>query len=153
MALELDVRFPGFSPPATQALLNHHWPGNVRELKNTAERAMFHWAADQNTSEIESVILDPFAKFTPGDNTTRTQQTESSAAATSADNLATANLGLREMLHESERAHVERALHRHHGQQKPAAKALQLSYDQLRGIIRKHDIDVKQYRAKPEILE
>jgi len=39
-ALENQKEVGGFSPEATELLLNYDWPGNVRELENSIERAV-----------------------------------------------------------------------------------------------------------------
>jgi two-component system, NtrC family, response regulator AtoC len=39
-ALENQKEIAGFSPDATNFLLNYEWPGNVRELENAIERAV-----------------------------------------------------------------------------------------------------------------
>lgn len=143
MAAELGAPFPGLAPQAVDALQRHHWPGNVRELKNAAERAMFHWARDRETAQIESITIDPF------DNVVLSQSPPDSAqkaAPASAHTVSpTMNvIDLRSHLDEIERRLATDALAAAGGSQKQAAERLSLSYDQLRGIVRKYDIDAKK---------
>ncbi len=136
---ELGPSFPGLSPAADAALKSHSWPGNVRELKNAAERAVFHWAELDGESPIEHVVLDPFeAAFGPLE--------ESALAEPPAPSLSTpspapgAKYDLRAHLNEVEKRLVSEALAAHGGSQKQAAGALSLTYDQMRGLVRKHDL-------------
>lgn len=43
---EIKRNFRGLEPEAAQALLNYSWPGNVRELRNTVERVMSLYQAE-----------------------------------------------------------------------------------------------------------
>lgn len=139
MAAELGVDYPGLAPSAVSVLHGHDWPGNVRELKNTAERAIFHWAREQRTNQIEHIVIDPFpdlASSKPAAN----PMTEEPVIRRDG----TLPTDLRAYLDETEKSLVVRALHQAGGRQTDAARAMGLTYDQLRGIIRKHDIDVSK---------
>ena len=134
MATELGEPFPGFSPGALAALQSHAWPGNVRELKNTAERAMFHWTSAGSTELVDIVILDPFyqmgemeAEKTPAPKADPTPKVEDS-------------FDLRARLDEIEKEMVAAALARNGGNQKRTAEALRLTYDQMRGLVRKYQL-------------
>ncbi len=140
VAAELDIHFPGFSPDAAAALRNHDWPGNVRELKNVAERAVFHWAELDEEGPVDNIVLDPFeAAFGPLE--VSHAQTPSPApehpAQTSAPG---AQYDLRAHLNGIEKMLVTEALAAHGESQKQAADALSLTYDQMRGLVRKHDL-------------
>ncbi len=50
--------FAGFAPEAMAALKRHDWPGNVRELRNVVERSVYRNASPQKP--LSQVILDPF---------------------------------------------------------------------------------------------
>ncbi len=143
MAAELGASFPGLAPEAVNALQSHHWPGNVRELKNAAERAMFHWARETKTEQIESITIDPFDHIVLS-QTHREDATKAPPAPISAVAPAPAGVDLRDHLDDIERRLVTDALTAAGGSQKRAAERLGLSYDQLRGIIRKYDIDAKK---------
>ena len=136
-ARELGLAFPGFSADAATALKNHDWPGNVRELKNAAERAVFHWAELDGEGLVDNVVLDPFeAAFgpltAPEPPDAHTPPAPASAPQTQYD--------LRAHLNDIEKTLVSAALAAHGGNQKQAAEHLSLTYDQMRGLVRKHDL-------------
>ncbi|NNE41745.1 MAG: phage shock protein operon transcriptional activator [Marinicaulis sp.] len=142
MAKELEAPFPGFSEEATAMLQGHDWPGNVRELKNAAERAMFHWSAAGTTDQIEVVILDPFDQAgAPMTETTDSVATPAPPITeTPQPQLRDGPIDLRAHLDEVEKTFALAALKRAGGNQKTAAAALSLTYDQIRGIVRKHNL-------------
>jgi psp operon transcriptional activator len=119
------------------ALKNHSWPGNVRELKNAAERAVFHWAELDGKGLIDEVVLDPFeAAFGPF-GASASPKPEAPALSPPVSG---ARYDLRAHLNEVEKTLVSEALAAHGGNQKQAAEALSLTYDQMRGLVRKHDL-------------
>lgn len=133
--------WPGFADHVRERLESHQWPGNVRELRNVVERAVYRWA-DPRTP-IGHVVFDPFESpwkpaATPQQATaTRVQPVGAAAPATpDLDQIA----DLRSAVEAHERAIVEHALGRHRWNQRQTAKALGLSYDQLRHCIRKHGL-------------
>lgn len=144
MAAELGAPFPGLTPGAVAMLQSHHWPGNVRELKNAAERAMFHWSHGRDSDQIETITIDPFDQ--PGaPQAARPDPTAPAARVVSQTPLEAGQpVNLRDRLDAIEQRMVIDALCAAGGSQKRAAARLGLSYDQLRGIVRKHDIDVKK---------
>ncbi|TVS12860.1 MAG: phage shock protein operon transcriptional activator [Wenzhouxiangella sp.] len=119
--------FAGFDPEVTAQLLKHHWPGNIRELKNVVERTVYrHQAADEPVTQI---VLDPFeSPWRPA--------SPPSPTTTMPD----PPLNLRDHLNEQEKALAQRALEISRGHQGKAAELLELSYDQFRGILRKHHL-------------
>lgn len=137
-ATELGVPFPGFSPEAAAALKAHDWPGNVRELKNAAERAIFHWAASDAEDRVSEIVIDPFERaFGPMDEAGDNSRKDAQRAAPPTRK---ANYNLRAHLNEVEKTLVSDALDRHGGNQKKAAAHLSLTYDQIRGLVRKHNL-------------
>lgn len=141
---ELGLKFPGFSPEAAIALNAHSWPGNVRELKNVAERAAFHWGEGAASGLISGIILDPFERaFGRFDASKAVKPARPQPSL----NLVHPNAGegvhdLRAYLGELEKKIVEDALAKNGGSQKRAAEALSLTYDQIRGIVKKHGLAV-----------
>ncbi|WP_411820216.1 phage shock protein operon transcriptional activator [Hyphococcus formosus] len=135
-AIELGIGFPGFTPEAIAALRAHRWPGNVRELKNVAERAVFHWAMSDGHGPIDEIEIDPFEKVFGAIN--------SKSAPTADLTTTTAPNGkisdLRAHLNEIERSLVRGALEANGGNQKRAGDALSLTYDQIRGLVKKHGL-------------
>ncbi len=141
MAREIGAPFEGFAEAATQAFLAHGWPGNVRELKNAAERSFYRWITEGRDGPVERAIIDPFADgaglpTAPGgsarDETSSAPPRPVAAPAESYD--------LYTYLHEIERDAVAAALARHGWNQRLTAEKLSLSYDQMRGLVRKHGL-------------
>ena len=122
MALELGWHsFAGFTKNVLAMLERHHWPGNIRELRNTAERAVARWADPDEP--IDTVDLDPFG---------RAQQGEAAAEPQTG--------GLRTQLAALERRLLEEAMTKARHNQRAAAQALELSYDQLRHALKRHHL-------------
>ncbi len=136
LAHEMNAGFQGFEPEALAALLGHDWPGNVRELKNTAERSLYRWIASGREGPIAEIVLDPFG----GDHRApatlsaklRKEEKEAPPPARSYD--------FRRELDAVEKRWTEAALLSHGWNQRETAKALKLTYDQMRGLIRKHGL-------------
>ena len=145
MALEIETPFPGFTPEAMNMLYAHSWPGNVRELKNTAERAMFRWANAGKAEQIEEIALDPFETefMLAGDAASISETPEKVELRTVTTPHEQTSFDLRERLDQIEKSLVTQALNQHSGNQTKTADFLSLSYDQIRGIIRKHSISTK----------
>ncbi|MFK8041315.1 phage shock protein operon transcriptional activator [Congregibacter sp.] len=159
MSAELSwEQFPGFAPNVLLQLREYAWPGNVRELKNVVERSLHRWA-DQD-SPVAELIIDPFES--PWSESTDEQQRlpdpivaalvqagtdlQAPAAATASEDLNPAVKNLRERVDAYERLLVATALEQHDGNQRRAAEALELSYDQLRGLVRKHKLGRRKTR-------
>ena len=133
--------WPGFADHVAHELENHQWPGNVRELRNVVERAVYRW--DDWGSPIGHVVFDPFDSpwkpqsppaATPGPvPAADEQQAASTRDFDTIDDLKAA-------VEEHERTIVEHALGKHRWNQRQTAKALGLSYDQLRHCIKKHGL-------------
>jgi psp operon transcriptional activator len=114
--------FAGFTRRALERLRRHSWPGNVRELRNVVERAVYR--LPEPNAEIDDVAFDPF------DSPWRPVERDDDMPTRLPDDL-------RQWLDEQEQRIVERALERSGGNRRLAAERLGLSYDQLRGILRK----------------
>lgn len=145
MAAELGWEgWPGFAPHVQQQLEDHPWPGNVRELRNVIERAVYRWDAWEEP--IGHVQFDPFEspwKPLESEGTRRTQGTDfrDAVQATARPTLDLENVDdLRSAVDEHERKIVEHALGKHRWNQRQTAKALGLTYDQLRHCIKKHGL-------------
>ncbi|GMM92522.1 phage shock protein operon transcriptional activator [Qipengyuania sp. MTN3-11] len=140
MAAELGWEsWPGFAEHVARRLEEHEWPGNVRELRNAVERAIYRW--DNWNDPIGHVQFDPFdSPWMPAAPKPRAEQVaaQNSAApsATEYDSIE----DLRAAVDSHERAIVEHALGKHRWNQRQTAKALGLSYDQLRHCIKKHGL-------------
>lgn len=141
-AAELGLKFPGFAPEATVALNGYDWPGNVRELRTIAERATFYWGEGAAQGQVADLIIDPFerafGRFDAG-KPAKTQRASPPINLTHPE-AQTGAYDLRAYLNELEKAIVADALAKNGGSQKRAADALSLTYDQIRGIIKKHEL-------------
>jgi psp operon transcriptional activator len=149
MANELDWEsWPGFSAAAMAAMEGHDWPGNVRELRNVVERAVYRW--DEWNRPIANVVFDPFespwrppvaaTRDMPAPSTELIQATASTKrlplSAPSTDEVS----DLRAAVDAHERMILEQALARCRYNQRQTAKALALTYDQLRHAMRRHNL-------------
>ncbi len=135
--------WPGFAPHVERQLEDYAWPGNVRELRNVVERAIYRW--DDGNEPIGHAQFDPFdSPWKP----TRGKRASSPDRAIEASPTGTATKtapldgvdDLRAAVDHHERAIVEHALGRHRWNQRQTAKALGLTYDQLRHCIKKHGL-------------
>ncbi|HBK91672.1 MAG TPA: phage shock protein operon transcriptional activator [Parvularcula sp.] len=135
LAHEANARFEGFAPEALAALLGHDWPGNVRELRNAAERSLYRWIAGGREGPIEDIVLDPFsgAHRAPASLSARPAEPRNEAPPA-------ASYDFRRELDALEKRWTEAALIATAWNQRETAKALKLTYDQMRGLIRKHGL-------------
>ena len=152
MAAELSWEsWPGFSDHVAKQLDEYAWPGNVRELRNVVERAVYRW--DDWGQPVAHAQFDPFdSPWKPFAPKTK-PPSAAGASATNADNSEPVSNGaamapdtldgvddLRLAVDAHERAIVEHALGKHRWNQRQTAKALGLTYDQLRHCIKKHEL-------------
>lgn len=122
--------FVGFSPDATQALLDYPWPGNVRELKNVVERAVYQHGHDN--APIDSLIFDPFRQ--PWDG----KQAEPDPAPN--EPAIRFPMDYKQWQQEQDKALLTQALETAKFNQRQAAELLGLSYHQFRGMVRKYQL-------------
>jgi len=119
--------FSGFSTSAMETLQNHDWPGNVRELKSAVERSLHRWGRPDEA--VDQIVLDPFqSPFGEMPKTPVQKLPEQDA------------LNFSDRLLRIERDMLREALANHNQNQRRTAQALGLSYDQLRGLVRKHKL-------------
>lgn len=124
--------FPGFTPAARETLLNYDWPGNIRELKNVVERSVYrHGDSEQ---PLDAIILNPFRR------TPAVRETPPHATTGQPD----LPLEMKPWLLEQEKSLIDRALNQAKFNQRKAAELLGLTYHQLRGLLKKHDITVNE---------
>ena len=125
--------FSGFTPAAMTALRDHAWPGNVRELKNVVERSLYRWG---NPSEpVGEVILDafksPFYDSAPAPRLPESGEAQEQDAQ---------HLDFSKRMEQIEKQLLQDALQANGFHQRLTANALGLTYDQLRGMVRKHGL-------------
>jgi psp operon transcriptional activator len=125
--------FAGFTPGAMQTLLAHLWPGNVRELKNAVERSLHRWG--DPLEPVAEVVINPF--LSPFEAHAAALAAPPSPAA---DPAAAGPVAFTERMAVIEKQMLEAALAQHGHNQRRTAEALDLSYDQLRGLVRKHGL-------------
>ena len=146
MALELEWdNWPGFGTAAAAKLLGYNWPGNVRELRNVVERAVYRWADAH--APIEDIQFDPFEspwRPLPANENSQPVPEQQQAVAIRAALPSPHDPGscgdFRLAVAEYEKAILAAALERCRWNQRAAASALQLSYDQLRHALKRHDL-------------
>ncbi len=145
MAAELGWDgWPGFGEVASRAMENHLWPGNVRELRNVVERAVYRWADPEQP--VDYIQFDPFeSPWRSG--IAASAPTVSADKPDTAERLHSTDLSqvvevsdFREATEKYEKAVLEQALAKCRYNQRQTAKALNLSYDQLRHTLKKHDL-------------
>jgi len=152
MALIIEWEaWPGFSTEAMGRLQTYDWPGNVRELRNVVERAVYRWSGLEGP--IEDIQFDPFeSPWRPleGQGKVHAPAPAGDAAAEvsalPAETLVKAGFNPAECADfrlaaaEYEKAILAAALERCRWNQRAAATALSLTYDQLRHAMRRHEL-------------
>jgi psp operon transcriptional activator len=147
MAMELEwPSWPGFSKETGEKLLGYGWPGNIRELRNAVERAVYRW--DDPDRPIDAIQFDPFeSPYRPTSRATKPVPAPATAqeAASEAVVAAVAHhpeecADFRLAVAEYEKAILAAALEKCRWNQRAAATALQLSYDQLRHALKRHQL-------------
>lgn len=147
MASELGWKeWPGFTAGAMDAMETYDWPGNVRELRNVVERAAYRW--DDPSRPIAAIVFDPFASpWSPEGEASGEPSVESRpeplvhAAPDPAPPPEPVLVSdLRGAVEAHERELLEASLSHHRWNQRRAAKALGLTYDQLRHCVKKHKL-------------
>ncbi|MEH0758120.1 phage shock protein operon transcriptional activator [Vibrio sp. 16] len=124
--------FVGFSEDAKQSLLDYAWPGNVRELKNVIERAVYQHG--QQDEPISHMIFDPFA------NTWSEPESGSESELSTTSDTITFPLNYKQWQEEQDLKILNAAMEEAKFNQRKAAQLLDLSYHQLRGMVRKYNL-------------
>jgi psp operon transcriptional activator len=137
--------FPGFSKTASSALLEYDWPGNIRELKNVIERCVY--LCEDPDQPVKEVNFDPFASPWRPVTRRRTAFTDTGTVVESsgdADPGLISSLGFKMQIQDYEQRILKEALRQCQFNQRKAAKLLDLTYDQLRGYLRKYELLAKE---------
>ncbi|WP_233078390.1 phage shock protein operon transcriptional activator [Rheinheimera soli] len=157
MARELGFElFSGFSEKAKRILLEHEWPGNVRELKNVVERSVYR--TNNPYVPVHHIQLDPFEspfrprtrvrtldRRPPAENAVVAIREQSSdnlpAVAKAASSFDFNQVQDFKVLSENfEMDLIKQALAASQFNQKKTAEALNLTYHQLRGYMKKYKL-------------
>ncbi|MEO1169256.1 MAG: phage shock protein operon transcriptional activator [Pseudomonadota bacterium] len=140
MAMELDwPDWPGFGDEAVKMLIGHDWPGNVRELRNVVERSVYRW--ERPEEPINHIQLDPFDSpwQIPAEPRPALNGGEP-APPPAAPRTKPVVDDFKAAVEAYEKEILEAALERARYNQRQTAKALGLSYDQLRHALKRHDM-------------
>jgi two-component system, NtrC family, response regulator GlrR len=125
-AHQFDRNVGKLSEAAMQKLMFYDWPGNIRELENTIERAVM-------LSESERIndadVLVPENESEDGESF---QQSKT------------------RMIVQFERTYIQRLMVTHQGNVTQAAQAAKKNRRAFWELIRKHNIDVRSFRANKE---
>ena len=124
----------------------HDWPGNVRELRNVIERAIYRWADAEKP--VDALSFDPFASPWQPVSRKVPARPEASAPAPANDAAHAAAAppsgpvsDLRAAVDAYEKQILSDTMARCRFNQKVAAEALGLSYDQIRHALKKHGLN------------
>lgn len=149
MAFELGwEQGPELTQTALDALESHDWPGNVRELKNVVERAVYR-SPDHRISKISfDPFLSPYGRLSgpkrpaPGEihMPELADPTEHPASESDFPIRDLTEKPLKEAVLILERHRLVSALADARFNQKKTARTLGLSYDQFRGLKKKHGL-------------
>jgi psp operon transcriptional activator len=157
MARELEFElFSGFTEKAKKAMLTYHWPGNIRELKNVVERSVYR--CNNPHLPVHDLVVDPFeSPYRPStriktkDRVVINQENQQSPSPTeqinSSEAMSTFNkqdvvfpLSLKSLSQNYEVDLIKSALKNCQYNQKKTADALELTYHQLRGYLKKYNL-------------
>ena len=143
--------FPGFSDQVRESLHTYQWPGNIRELKNVVERSLHRQGEDG--APLQSLIIDPFnandTKFAPYESPVipNGRAQEQTPLAEGYEEQPPIPSDMRKALDEQEAKWLQEALARNGQNQKRAGAQLGLSYDQIRGLMKKHGLRTRSSRS------
>ena len=153
MAAEMEwPQWPGIGQLAGEAISRYEWPGNVRELKNVIERAVYQW--EDYTRPVDHVIFDPFeSPWKPKEMATKEHkpehvqetpaqpQPQHDPTPENPTETGYVDVGdMKEAVEAYEKRILETALAKSRYNQRQTAKALNLTYDQLRHSLKRHDL-------------
>lgn len=157
MARELDFElFSGFTEKARKSLLSYDWPGNIRELKNVVERSVYR--CNNPHLPVHELVIDPFeSPYRPKSRVKthdrlaapaeQTPVKESQSAIKEPEQVTQIApqehkfpVSLKKLSQEHEIALIQSALAANQFNQKKTAQALELTYHQLRGYLKKYNL-------------
>lgn len=135
MCRELSLPlFVGFTDNAMSTLVEHQWLGNVRELKNVIERAVYqHGKSD---FPIDKLILNPFECEWEQVNTAE----QPNLVEAQVKEVFDLPIDYKKWQEKQDIQLLHHVMDKARHNQRTAADLLNLSYHQLRGMLRKYNI-------------
>lgn len=147
MARELEWPFfAGFTKDATASLVAYEWPGNIRELRNIIERTIARaWDGEE---PLEIISFDPFdspwRQALESSNAQDVEDKQVGKKSKTNDEALLQNTkkpyNFKETVANIEKKLLLDALERNRHNQRATAKFVDLSYDQLRHALKKHEL-------------
>lgn len=160
MARELEFElFSGFTEKAKKSLLEYHWPGNIRELKNVVERSVYR--CNNPHLPVHELVVDPFespyrptkrvktqdriVEQVPARPQESVQEGDTTSVPIAQKTLQSPNqfefpMSLKQNSQNYEIDMIKSALENCQYNQKKTADALELTYHQLRGYLKKYNL-------------
>ncbi len=133
MAFEMGRdEIPRFSDEAILSLEGYSWPGNIRELKNLVERAVYR----SDSSLIKEIDFNPFGLKRSAEPLNIQEDISGQIKKSPTQDLLSKPFN--EAVDELKVLLLKKALEESKYNQKKAAQKLGLTYDQFRGLYRKH---------------
>jgi len=130
--------FHGFNKNIKKELMEYPWPGNVRELKNVIERAIYRVFPIEK--KLNNIQINPFeSPHTPIHSTQIS--TKNTTAAKELHTTVKVSTSFKTEVDNFTKNLLKVALKKNAYHQKKTAQYLKLTYNQLRGMIRKHQIN------------
>jgi len=156
--------FPGFTEECREALLQDSWPGNVRGLKNAVERSVYR--STDPDAQIKKIVFDPFETSfrsvvadssidaadsqSAGRAATETHELPAQQGAEEIRQLTALPVNLKAQIAELEKTLIDHAMQAARFRQPQAAELLGLTYNQLRALLRKHELVERYGRTRKQ---
>jgi psp operon transcriptional activator len=134
--------FAGFTVGAEQQLMQHNWPGNIRELKNVVERSLYRWGDPD--SPVDNIVINAFQS--PFEQPEQSTAPPPGAETTAEEVPGSEPQDFSTQIAALEKTLIEESLIQNGHNQRRTAEALGLSYDQLRGMVRKYKLSSRRRR-------
>lgn len=129
-------QFNGFDEEARNLLCAYRWPGNIRELKNVIERAVY--SNPDEDQAISEIVFDPFkSPWRPvSDNPDSKDHNPAKTRAMPEE-----PYDFKQSIQDEEVNRINSALELCRFNQKKTAEFLGMTYHQLRGYLRKYELN------------
>lgn len=149
MCRELGLSyFAGFTEHAESALLDYDWPGNVRELKNVVERAVY--LHGEQETPIDELTFNPFKPQWSEALEPASHNTVEKVSSAEDAPVFTFPMDYKRWQEEQDIALLNQVLAESKYNQRKAAQLLSLSYHQLRGMVRKYQLNTPNLESSAD---